>query len=84
MLLVKGDFPAKTAQEFIAYVKANPGKLNYASQGPGTTSHLTAELFNKMTGAKLQHVPYKGTGAGTQRPGGRPRRPDLHAVRGRR
>jgi len=62
VLLVKGDFPAKTAQEFIAYVKANPGKLNYASQGPGTTSHLTAELFNKMTGAKLQHVPYKGTG----------------------
>jgi tripartite-type tricarboxylate transporter receptor subunit TctC len=62
VLLVKGDFPAKTAQEFLAYVKANPGKLNYASQGPGTTSHLTAELFNKMTGAKLQHVPYKGTG----------------------
>jgi tripartite-type tricarboxylate transporter receptor subunit TctC len=62
VLLVKGDFPAKTAQEFMAYVKANPGKLNYASLGPGTTSHLTAELFNKMTGAKLQHVPYKGTG----------------------
>ena len=62
VLLVKGDFPAKTAQEFMTYVKANPGKLNYASQGPGTTSHLTAELFNKMTGAKLQHVPYKGTG----------------------
>ena len=62
VLLVKGDFPAKTAQEFMAYVKANPGKINYASQGPGTTSHLTAELFNKMTGAKLQHVPYKGTG----------------------
>ena len=49
-------------QEFMAYVKANPGKLNYASQGPGTTSHLTAELFNKLTGTKLQHVPYKGTG----------------------
>jgi tripartite-type tricarboxylate transporter receptor subunit TctC len=62
VLLVKGDFPAKTAQEFIAYVKANPGKLNYASQGPGTTSHLTAELFNKLAGTKLQHVPYKGTG----------------------
>jgi len=62
VLLVKGDFPAKTGQEFMAYVKANPSKLNYASQGPGTTSHLTAELFNKLTGAKLQHVPYKGTG----------------------
>ncbi|MBX9830091.1 MAG: tripartite tricarboxylate transporter substrate binding protein [Xanthobacteraceae bacterium] len=62
VLLVKGDFPAKTAQEFMAYVKANAGKLNYASQGPGTTSHLTAELFNKLAGTKLQHVPYKGTG----------------------
>jgi tripartite-type tricarboxylate transporter receptor subunit TctC len=62
VLLVRGDFPAKTAQEFMAYVKANPSKLNYASQGPGTTSHLTAELFNSLTGAKLQHVPYKGTG----------------------
>jgi tripartite-type tricarboxylate transporter receptor subunit TctC len=61
VLLVKKDFPAKTAQEFVAYTKANPGKLNYASQGPGTTSHLTAELFNKLTGTKLQHVPYKGT-----------------------
>jgi tripartite-type tricarboxylate transporter receptor subunit TctC len=45
----------------MAYVKANPNKLNYASQGPGTTSHLTAELFNKLAGTKLQHVPYKGT-----------------------
>ena len=62
VLLVKNDFPAKTAQEFMAYVKANPNKLNYASQGPGTTSHLTAELFNKLAGTKMIHVPYKGTG----------------------
>ena len=61
VLLVRPDFPAKTAQEFIAYVKANPGKLNYASQGVGTTSHLTAELFMTLTGTKLVHVPYKGT-----------------------
>jgi tripartite-type tricarboxylate transporter receptor subunit TctC len=61
-LLVKNDFPAKTLAEFMAYVKANPGKLNYASQGPGTTSHLTAELFNKLAGVKMTHVPYKGTG----------------------
>jgi tripartite-type tricarboxylate transporter receptor subunit TctC len=61
-LLVKNDFPAKTLAEFMAYVKANPGKLNYASQGPGTTSHLTAELFNKLAGTKMAHVPYKGTG----------------------
>src|SRR6185295_17911573 len=62
VLLVKNDFPAKTLAEFMTYVKANPGKLNYASQGPGTTSHLTAELFNKLTGVNLVHVPYKGTG----------------------
>jgi tripartite-type tricarboxylate transporter receptor subunit TctC len=61
VLLVRPDFPAKTAQEFMAYAKANPGKLNYASQGPGTTSHLTAELFQTLTGVKLVHVPYKGT-----------------------
>src|SRR4029077_2604545 len=46
---------------FIDYVKANPGKINYASQGIGTTSHLTAALFERMTGSKLVHVPYKGT-----------------------
>ena len=58
---MRPDFPAKTAQEFIAYCKAHPGKVNYASQGIGTTSHLTAELFAKVTGAKITHVPYKGT-----------------------
>jgi tripartite-type tricarboxylate transporter receptor subunit TctC len=62
VLLVRNDFPAATAQEFIAYAKANPGKLNYASQGVGTTSHLTAELFQSQTGTKLTHVPYRGTG----------------------
>ncbi|HEY4140017.1 MAG TPA: tripartite tricarboxylate transporter substrate binding protein [Pseudolabrys sp.] len=61
VLMVRPDFPAKTPQEFIAYVKANPGKVNYASQGIGTTSHLTAALFETVTGAKLVHVPYKGT-----------------------
>jgi tripartite-type tricarboxylate transporter receptor subunit TctC len=61
-LLVRQEFPAKTAQEFVAYVKANPGKVNYASQGVGTTSHLTAELFNTLAGAKIVHVPYRGTG----------------------
>src|SRR5262245_44229023 len=59
VLLVKNHFPAKTAQEFVAYVKANPGKINYASQGPGTTSHLTAELFEDLAKTKLVHVPYK-------------------------
>jgi len=62
VLLVRPDFPQKTVAELIAYAKANPGKLNYASQGVGTTSHLTAELFASITGVKLTHVPYKGTG----------------------
>ena len=61
VLLVRADFPAKTAQEFLAYAKANPGKLNYASQGTGTTSHLTAALLEARTGVKTTHVPYKGT-----------------------
>ena len=61
VLLVRPDFPAKSVQELIAYATANPGKLNYASQGIGTTSHLTAELFQTITHTKLVHVPYKGT-----------------------
>ncbi len=62
VLLVRKDFPAKTAKEFIDYVKANPGKVTFASQGPGTTSHLTAELFKSVTGTNMLHVPYRGTG----------------------
>lgn len=61
VLLVRPKFPAKTAKEFIAYAKANPGKINYGSQGIGTTSHLTAALFEHVTGTKLVHVPFKGT-----------------------
>jgi tripartite-type tricarboxylate transporter receptor subunit TctC len=61
VLLVRPDFPAKTAKEFVEYLKANPGKINYASQGIGTTSHLTAALFERVTGTTLVHVPYKGT-----------------------
>ena len=49
VVLVRKDFPAKTVQELIAYAKANPGKINYASQGIGTTSHVTAELFQSIT-----------------------------------
>jgi tripartite-type tricarboxylate transporter receptor subunit TctC len=60
-LTVRADFPAKTAQEFIAYAKANPGKVSYASQGNGTTSHLTGVMFEQATGTKLLHVPYRGT-----------------------
>jgi tripartite-type tricarboxylate transporter receptor subunit TctC len=61
VLAVKADFPARTIKEFIDYARVHPGKLNYASQGTGTTSHLTAELFQSKTGTKFVHVPYKGT-----------------------
>src|SRR5262245_16651797 len=53
--------PAKTVPEFIAYAKANPGKVNYASAGNGTTVHLAGELFNMMTGVDMVHVPYRGS-----------------------
>jgi len=54
--------PAKTVKEFIAYAKANPGKLNYGSSGPGSTPHLGTELFSSLTGIRMVHVPYKGAG----------------------
>jgi tripartite-type tricarboxylate transporter receptor subunit TctC len=60
-LLVRPDFPAKDVKEFIAYVKANPGKINYGSQGNGTTSHLTGAMFDAATGTQMNHIPYKGT-----------------------
>jgi tripartite-type tricarboxylate transporter receptor subunit TctC len=60
VLAVKNDSPAKTAEELIALAKANPGKLSYASQGNGSTTHLTAELFMSRTGTSFVHVPYRG------------------------
>jgi tripartite-type tricarboxylate transporter receptor subunit TctC len=54
--------PAKTVPEFIAYAKANPGKINFASGGIGTSIHLSGELFKMMTGIDMQHVPYRGNG----------------------
>ncbi len=61
-LIVRPDFPAKDFKEFLAYAKANPGKINYASNGMGTAAHLTGELFMLTAGTKMTHVPYKGTG----------------------
>jgi tripartite-type tricarboxylate transporter receptor subunit TctC len=57
---VNPDVPAKTVAEFIAYAKANPGKINMASSGNGTSVHLSGELFMAMTGIKMTHVPYRG------------------------
>jgi len=59
---VTPSLPAKTVKEFIDYCKANPGKINMASSGSGTSVHLSGELFKKMTGCDMVHVPYKGAG----------------------
>ena len=60
VMVVNPTVPAKTVPEFIAYAKANPGKINMASPGIGTTPHLAGELFKTMTGVNIQHVPYRG------------------------
>jgi tripartite-type tricarboxylate transporter receptor subunit TctC len=60
VMTVAPGVPAKTVAEFIAYVKANPGKVNMASSGNGTSVHLSGEMFMAMSGAKMEHIPYKG------------------------
>jgi tripartite-type tricarboxylate transporter receptor subunit TctC len=59
---VNPNVPAKTVAEFIDYCKKNPGKINMASSGSGTSVHLSGELFKQMTGCQMLHVPYKGAG----------------------
>lgn len=66
LLVVRKDLPVKDTAELIAYAKANPGKLSYASSGIGTSVHLSGELFQKLTGTKMVHVPYRGTAQATQ------------------
>lgn len=61
ILVVNSKLPAATLRDFVAYAKANPGKLNYSSAGSGTTQHLSAELFRMKAGLEIVHVPYKGT-----------------------
>jgi tripartite-type tricarboxylate transporter receptor subunit TctC len=61
-VMVKLDLPAKNYQEFVAYAKANPGKLNYGTPGNGTSPHIAVEVYNREAGVKLNHVPYKGAG----------------------
>jgi len=60
VMVVPPSFPAKTVPEFIAYAKANPGKINMASQGVGTSPHVAGEMLMMMTGINLVHVPYRG------------------------
>jgi tripartite-type tricarboxylate transporter receptor subunit TctC len=59
-MVIHPSVPAKTVKEFVDYAKANPGKIAYASAGPGSTNHLCAALFEKMTGIQMVHVPYRG------------------------
>ena len=61
MLEVNPSVPVNSVQELIAYAKANPGKLNFASSGSGTSIHLSGELFKVMAGVQMTHVPYKGS-----------------------
>jgi tripartite-type tricarboxylate transporter receptor subunit TctC len=61
VLLVNPKVPVDTLREFIDYARANPGKLNYASQGIGSSGHLAGELFSMMAGVKMTHIPYAGT-----------------------
>jgi tripartite-type tricarboxylate transporter receptor subunit TctC len=61
VMVINPYVPAKTVPEFIAYAKANPGKINFASGGIGSTQHLAGELFNMMAGVSMVHVPYRGS-----------------------
>ena len=66
VVVVHPSVPVKTLKELIDYAKANPGKLNFASAGNGTSHHLAGELFKTMTGTQINHVPYKGAGPAMQ------------------
>jgi len=61
IMVVNNSLPVKNVKEFIAHVKANPGKLSYGSPGNGSTAHLSMELFKSMTGSNIVHIPYKGS-----------------------
>jgi tripartite-type tricarboxylate transporter receptor subunit TctC len=62
VMVVPPNSPAHSVQEFIAHVKANPGKITFASSGTGTSVHLSGELFKRMAGIEMTHVPYRGAG----------------------
>ena len=66
VLVINPALPVNSVQELIAYAKANPGKLNFASSGNGTSIHLSAELFKTMAGVQMTHVPYKGSAPALQ------------------
>ena len=66
VIAVHPSVPANNLKEFIAWAKQNPGKINYASQGNGSVSHIGTEIFKQQTGIEMTHVPYKGSGQAIQ------------------
>jgi tripartite-type tricarboxylate transporter receptor subunit TctC len=62
VLVINSKLPATNVRELITYAKANPARINYGSSGNGTTRHLAGEIFNRMTGTAITHIPYKGSG----------------------
>ena len=80
IMAVPNSSPSKTLPEFIARAKAEPGKVTYASSGIGTSLHLAGELFKRMAGVDLTHIPYRGAGPGAERSHPRPRRCDLREL----
>ena len=66
VIAINPSVPANNLREFIAWAKQNPGKLNYASQGNGSVSHIGTEIFKQLTGVEMTHVPYKGSGQAIQ------------------
>jgi tripartite-type tricarboxylate transporter receptor subunit TctC len=66
LIAVHPSVPANSLQEFIAYLKKNPGRLSYASQGNGSLSHVGTEMFKQMTGTSMVHIPYRGSGTAIQ------------------
>ena len=66
IIVVRSELPVKTLAELVAYAKANPGKLNYASSGNGSLQHVTGAMLEQQAGIKMVHVPYKGTGPALQ------------------
>ena len=77
LLCVRKDLPVNSVAELIAHAKANPGKLNYASSGIGTTVHLSAELFKRTAGVEMVHVAYRGSAPALNDLVGQKRRPDV-------
>jgi tripartite-type tricarboxylate transporter receptor subunit TctC len=66
LVTIRGDLPVNTLQELVAFAKANPGKLNYASSGNGSIQHIAAELFKQLTGTFITHIAYRGAGPAVQ------------------